>query len=924
MAEKKNMTRKNESISRSGPVISDRKQFSNSEWPNSEELEKGDGGDNRPPNGKRNNKFEKKKSGKPFRKREATSKIERDEINELKKLYGTFNFDILETFRDAPLCVRTKAALERCGYEKPTRIQKETLALALRGRDVLGAAKTGSGKTLAFLIPVLELLFREMWTRLDGLGALIITPTRELAYQIFEVLKKVGARHDFSAGLIIGGTEVGFERKRLHGTNIMICTPGRLLQHMDQNPLLDPTNLKVLVLDEADRILDMGFEKEMNAILENLPSNRQTLLFSATQTKSVKDLARLSLTNPCYISVHEKAEQVTPDRLHQNYLVCELHDKLSLLWSFLKNHRSKKIIVFMSCCKQVQFINTIIRRLRPGTTVMHLHGNMSQPRRLAIYEEFCSKQSAILLATDLAARGLDFPKVDWVLQLDCPEDPQTYIHRVGRTARFENAGKALLVLLPSEEDKMIKQLVERKIPISKIAVNPRRFYDIQRKVEAMCARDAELKASAQRCFVGYLKYVFVQKDKAVFSVEKLGLDFFARSLGLIITPRVRFLEKYFAAKGIKMSGQMESDQARTGNSEDDSKEFQKDDGKPKMIQLSKKIEKFSFDIGIDTDEEIFTEKGKPFCEIDTNEIKEDSSAGSDEEKNEKESTSILESLEQQIRVAKTNKVITKIQAAKKVLRKKHIVLNKKVVFDEQGQRVDNAEDTVLSKPLAGVDEKGGINIELSKQLMQEQDRIDKQIYREKIKNKHREERLKAKAERRATAIGGDVVLDIGCGGGECGGVDSDSEKIRLFNQDQYSSLENEDSASVNSENESLNGKLNSESSYSESETSDSEKQSTGTMDENDKHCIGFVRRKFKSGDRKRFIRKQADSSASEEIEENEDDHLPTQHVPKKQMKTKGKFGLKRRRIEEDVDELDTGLSLQGDEKLALKLLQDWG
>ena len=167
----------------------------------------------------------------------------------------------------------------------------------------------------------------------------------------------------------------------------------------------------------------------MNAILENLPASRQTLLFSATQTKSVKDLARLSLNNPSYISVHEKSAKATPEDLDQDYVVCELHDKLSLLWSFLKSHKSKKIIVFMSCCKQVQFINTVMRRMRPGTTVLHLHGNMSQPRRMGIYDTFCSKQSAILLATDLAARGLDFPKVDWVMQLDCPEDTDTYIHR---------------------------------------------------------------------------------------------------------------------------------------------------------------------------------------------------------------------------------------------------------------------------------------------------------------------------------------------------------------------------------------------------------------------------------------------------------------------------------------------------------------
>merc|ERR1712226_779660 len=172
--------------------------------------------------------------------------------------------------------------------------------MCLRGMDVLGAAKTGSGKTLAFLIPLIEKLYTLKWNPMDGLGALVITPTRELAYQIFEVLKKVGKYHDFSAGLVIGGKHIKDESERIGQTNIVICTPGRLLQHMDETAVFHADNLQMLVLDEADRILDLGFQQSMNAIIENLPSQRQTLLFSATQTKSVKDLARLSLKDPMY------------------------------------------------------------------------------------------------------------------------------------------------------------------------------------------------------------------------------------------------------------------------------------------------------------------------------------------------------------------------------------------------------------------------------------------------------------------------------------------------------------------------------------------------------------------------------------------------------------------------------------------------
>lgn len=244
--------------------------------------------------------------------------------------------------------------LRDCGYHKPTHIQKKTLGLALNGKDILGAAQTGSGKTLAFVIPIIERLYVKQWTKLDGAGALVITPTRELAYQIFTTLCKVGAYHNFSAGLVIGGKDLKIEKNLINQCNIIICTPGRLLQHMDETPLFDCVNLQILVLDEADRCLDMGFEQTMNAIFANLPSKRQTLLFSATQTKSIKDLARLSLKDPCYVSTYDQ-QFSTPKELLQSYICIELKDKVSILWSFLKHHPNKKIIVFFSTCKQVKY-----------------------------------------------------------------------------------------------------------------------------------------------------------------------------------------------------------------------------------------------------------------------------------------------------------------------------------------------------------------------------------------------------------------------------------------------------------------------------------------------------------------------------------------------------------------------------------------
>ncbi|KAH0625136.1 hypothetical protein JD844_033281 [Phrynosoma platyrhinos] len=417
------------------------------------------------------------------------------------------------------MCTLFQKGLQEAQYRMVTEIQRQTIGLALQGKDVLGAAKTGSGKTLAFIVPALEILYREQWTSLDGLGVLIISPTRELAYQTFEVLRKVGKNHDFSAGLVIGGKDLKQEASRIHNINILICTPGRLLQHMDETSYFYASDLQMLILDEADRILDMGFADTMNAIIENLPKKRQTLLFSATQTKSVKDLARLSLKDPEYVWVHEKAKFSTPATLEQNYIVCELHQKISMLYSFLRSHLNKKSIVFFASCKEVQYLFKVFCRLRPGLPILALHGKQQQMKRMEVYTDFVRKKSAVLFATDLAARGLDFPAVNWVIQFDCPEDANTYIHRVGRTARYKEGGEALLVLIPSEENGMIQLLSQKKVPINKI------------------------KRAAMICFVSYLRSVYLMKNKEVFDVFKLPTSEFALSLGLAVAPRVRFLQK---------------------------------------------------------------------------------------------------------------------------------------------------------------------------------------------------------------------------------------------------------------------------------------------------------------------------------------------------------------------------------------------
>jgi ATP-dependent RNA helicase DDX10/DBP4 len=499
-------------------------------------------------------------------------------------------------FEDFGLSKQTNEGLKSANYTSPTPIQKETIPFSLEGRDVLAQAKTGSGKTLAFLIPLLEKLHSANWGQYDGLGALVISPTRELALQIFDVLRKVGKKHSFSAGLLIGGKDLKQEQERINRMNILIATPGRLLQHMDQTPEFDCSNLQLLVLDEADRILDAGFERSINAIIENLPEERQTLLFSATQTKAVKDLARLSVKNAEYVSTDEKSSTSTPKNLQQRYIVCELPQKLDILFSFIKTHLKQKIVVFLSSCKQVRFVFEAFCKMQPGIPLLCLHGKQSQQKRMAVFNQFSMKTEACLFATDVAARGLDIPLVDWVIQVDCPDEVQTYIHRVGRTARYNQSGHALLLLLPSEK-KMVELLEAKRVPIEEIKVNPAKTKSIKGQLSAICSQSPDMKYLAQKAFICYLRSIYLQSNKEVFDVHQLPFEDFADSLGLPGAPQVKFTG---GASSKNKSRQME---------QIDNKEIRvpKTMGKKKQIELA--------NAKSDSEEEVFDEK-KPKTRID--------------------------------------------------------------------------------------------------------------------------------------------------------------------------------------------------------------------------------------------------------------------------------------------------------------------
>jgi len=454
-------------------------------------------------------------------------------------------------FDDLPLSRYTKQGLKDNKFDIMTDIQRCTIPHALIQRDVLACAKTGSGKTLAFLVPLLEMLYRNKWSSFDGLGALIIVPVRELAIQTFDVLRKIGKHHTFSAGVIIGGnSELDEEKARIRQLNILIATPGRLLHHLNETPGFTCDNLKILVLDEVDRILDMGFSEEMDQILENIPKSAQILLSSATLSLKIQRLIKINLKQPEYISLSnydveenkgkKQKTTVTPSGLTQYYMLVEAHDKMNTVFSFLRTHTKNKSLLFASSCKQVRFIYEALRSLRPGVSLYELHGRQKQTKRLEIYSQFAdvNKKTAALFATDVASRGLDMPSVDWVVQIDCPEDVDTYIHRVGRTARYKSKGNALLLLLPSEVA-FLNKLEQKGITMKKINPNKEKIVSIEGNLKSILSGRLELMKLAQKAFISYAKTMYIMKDKEVFNINKIDLQGLAKSMGLSTAPVIK-------------------------------------------------------------------------------------------------------------------------------------------------------------------------------------------------------------------------------------------------------------------------------------------------------------------------------------------------------------------------------------------------
>ncbi|KAI9837642.1 MAG: ATP-dependent RNA helicase [Sclerophora amabilis] len=444
-----------------------------------------------------------------------------------------------QRFTDLNLSPKTMKAIEDMKFETMTEIQQRGIPPLMAGRDVLGAAKTGSGKTLAFLIPAIEMLSALRFKPRNGTGVIIVSPTRELALQIFGVARELMAHHSQTYGIVIGGANRRAEAEKLtKGVNLIIATPGRLLDHLQNTTGFVFKNLKALVIDEADRILEIGFEDEMRQIVKVLPKDeRQTMLFSATQTTKVEDLARISLRpGPLYINVDYRKEHSTVEGLEQGYVVCDSDKRFLLLFSFLKRNLKKKIIVFFSSCNCVKYHAELLNYI--DLPVLDLHGKQKQQKRTNTFFEFCNAKHGTLICTDVAARGLDIPAVDWIVQFDPPDDPRDYIHRVGRTARGSNGkGRSLMFLQPSEVG-FLKHLQEARIPVVEFEFPAKRIVNVQSQLEKLITQNYYLNKSAKDGYRSYLQAYASHSLRSVFDVHKLDLVKVAKSFGFPTPPRI--------------------------------------------------------------------------------------------------------------------------------------------------------------------------------------------------------------------------------------------------------------------------------------------------------------------------------------------------------------------------------------------------
>ncbi len=361
----------------------------------------------------------------------------------------------MEKFEKLGLSKELIDVLRHEGFTEPTEIQEKAIPLAMAGKDIIGGSATGSGKTLAFASAIIENIKPN-----GNIQALVLTPTRELAEQVCNSIAKFAGRKDLYLTPIYGGVGMGPQIKALHRTDVVVGTPGRILDHISQNTL-HLSKVKILVLDEVDRMFDMGFRRDVEKIINFCPKERQTMLFSATISRDIDFLARKHTHNAVEVAVQN---QVDPTKLVQTYYDTPSNMKFSLLAHLLKQEGSELVMVF---CNTRRIVDFLVKNLRKNDVdAVAIHGGLTQNRRNQVLEAFHGKGIKVMVCTDVAARGLDIKGVSHVYNYDIPPVTNDYVHRIGRTARAGKEGKAISIICERDYDNFRNLLRRENLKIT--------------------------------------------------------------------------------------------------------------------------------------------------------------------------------------------------------------------------------------------------------------------------------------------------------------------------------------------------------------------------------------------------------------------------------------------------------------------------
>jgi len=460
----------------------------------------------------------------------------------------------LAAFRDLPISNTLKAAIDDMGLQTTTPVQAATLRPLLEGVDVVAKARTGTGKTVAFLVPTLQRLIENRPTKKGQIRALVLSPTRELAAQIAEAATGLMAGSKLRTACILGGTAKGQDRKELSGdVDLLVATPGRLWDHMQNEGMTSRLqSLQTLILDEGDRLLDAGFSKQIAQIVQCLPRARQSLCFSATMPKELQSILGHTLRSDHIVidCVGAAADGETSSNVRQSYISSDMNDLPALAAAIVRcelDGGNGKVIVFCPTANHAEFLSELMRKM--GVPNKPLHSRKSQAFRSKVSTQFRNAKSGVLVASDVAARGVDYPDVSLVVQVGAPESREQYVHRTGRTGRAGKTGRAVLLLSDWEERATIKGMLDG-LPISKdVATDIDLEASIAQAAQAVSCIEESTRQKAYAAWLGYYKQKMKPLRWDAATLVKKANSLALGALGLNCIPELPF--KTVCAMGLR-------------------------------------------------------------------------------------------------------------------------------------------------------------------------------------------------------------------------------------------------------------------------------------------------------------------------------------------------------------------------------------